>query len=239
MEDPNHPGARGLVLEREAAAAPVGPELVGTPAVPALLGYTRRPLHLPDGRRIGLFSFSLSASANWLFRVDAGDMTANRYAIPHNDVASHGGALGADGHIYILSYTTRRAYRFNVAEEAFEELPCELPEGEYPWDALGHANGRIYFGTYPGAYFGEFDPAGGAWSRLDSARYNRANPAVVRVVRWVYCDTPSSCQPPDTSTASPVSSRTASSRWQGPCSSEAHPQRWARMALNAFPAASS
>ena len=138
-------------------------ERISTPEVRTLLGYTRRPLHLPDGYTLGLFSFSSSAPANWLFLVDCRDMSFERFAIPNNDIGSHGAALGADGNIYIMAYGTGRAYRFDVAARAFAELPCDVPEGQYSWDAIGGKNGRIYFGTYPGAWFGEYDPVSGAW----------------------------------------------------------------------------
>ena len=164
MEDNPPPDAHCPILEAVDEDTLLVPELLGAPEVPALLGYTRRPLHLPDGKRMGLFSFSFSAPANWLFLVDASDMTSKRYAMPNNDVGSHGGALGADGNIYIVGYGTGGAYRFNVADETFEKLPCDLPKEEYPWDAIGHSNGCIYFGTYPSAYFGEYSPADGEWT---------------------------------------------------------------------------
>jgi hypothetical protein len=135
---------------------------LGTPEVNTLLGYTRRPLHLQDGYRMGLFSFSNSTEANWLFLVDARDMSFERFAIPNNDIGTHGAALGADGNIYIMPYRTARAYRFNVLRQSFESLEVDLPEGEYTWEALGASNGRIYFGTYPNAYFGEYVIATGA-----------------------------------------------------------------------------
>jgi hypothetical protein len=139
-------------------------EFLSSPEVRTLLGYTRRPLHLPDGHTIGLFSFSFSAPANWLFLVDCRDMSVGRYAMPNNDIGSHGAALGADGNIYVMSYGTGRAYRFDTVAREFSELSCDIPEGQYAWDAIGGRNGRIYFGTYPGAWFGEFDPASGSWN---------------------------------------------------------------------------
>jgi len=130
-------------------------EMLGTPSVRTLLGYTRRILHLPDGHRLAFFTFSSAAEANWLFLLDVRDLSVRRFAIPNNDIASHGGALGSDGNIYIMPYGKDRAYRFNV--EAFDHLTTGVPDGEYSWDAFGASNGKIYFGTYPNAYLGEFD----------------------------------------------------------------------------------
>jgi len=139
-------------------------ELLATPEVRTLLGYTRRPLHLPDGHTMALFSFSYSAPANWIFLVDGRDLSSTRHAIPNNDIASHGAALGADGNIYIMPYNTARAYRFDTKALAFEQLPTDMAEGEYTWDALGGSNGRIYFGTYPNAIFGEYNPETESWA---------------------------------------------------------------------------
>lgn len=133
---------------------------VATPQVRALLGYTRRLLHLPDGHTFGIFSFSNSGPANWLFLVDGNDLTVRRYAIPQGDVASHGGALGADGDVYVMPYGNNRVHRFRVATETFETTEVPIT-GQYSWDALGASNGRIYFGTYPDACLGEYDPATG------------------------------------------------------------------------------
>lgn len=135
--------------------------LLGTPEVRTLLGYTRRVLHLPDGYTLAVFSFSSTAQANWLFLIDSRTLTAKRVSIPNNDFASHGAALGADGNLYIMPYGAGRAYRYRVAENRFDPLETGLPKGEYTWDALGATNGRIYFGTYPNAYLGEYDPATG------------------------------------------------------------------------------
>lgn len=160
---PDHPIRRAPVLiERNPAELPKA-EVLGSPEVRTLLGYTRRPLHLPDGHTMALFSFSFSAPANWLFLIDCRDMSVERFAMPNNDIGSHGAALGADGNIYVMSYGTGNAYVFDVARRVFRELPCDIPEGEYAWDAIGGANGRIYFGTYPGAWFGEYDPATTGW----------------------------------------------------------------------------
>jgi hypothetical protein len=73
-----------------------------TPPVRTLVGYTRRVLHLPDGHTLAVFSYSGSAPANWLFLIDARDLSSRRIAIPHNDIASHGAALGSDGNIYVM-----------------------------------------------------------------------------------------------------------------------------------------
>lgn len=134
-------------------------ELLATPAVRVLLGYTRRLLKLPDGHTFGVFSFSSSAPANWLFLVDSRDLSVKRYSIPQNDIGSHGGALGADGNIYTMPYGNGRVYEFTVSTGMFDTVTTELPAKEYTWEAFGAANGRIYFGTYPHAYLGEYDPA--------------------------------------------------------------------------------
>jgi len=160
---PDHPIRKTPTVEDVHASNIREAEFLSSPEVRTLLGYTRRPLHLPDGHTMGLLSFSFSAPANWLFLVDCRDMAYKRYPMPNNDIGSHGAALGADGNIYVMSYGTGRAYRFDTKSRAFTELPCDIPEGEYTWDAIGGKNGRIYFGTYPGAWFGEFDPASGSW----------------------------------------------------------------------------
>ncbi|MCL4692754.1 MAG: PQQ-binding-like beta-propeller repeat protein [Candidatus Hydrogenedentes bacterium] len=139
-------------------------ELLATPEVRTLLGYTRRPLHLPDGHTMALFSFSYSAPANWIFLVDGRDLSSTRHAIPNNDIASHGAALGADGNIYIMPYNTARAYCFDTKTHIFEQLPTDVAEGEYTWDALGGSDGCIYFGTYPNAIFGEYNPETKSWA---------------------------------------------------------------------------
>ncbi|HJN18994.1 MAG TPA: hypothetical protein QGH10_26075, partial [Armatimonadota bacterium] len=38
-------------------------------------------------------------------------------------------------------------------------IEVDLPTSEYTWGAVGPPNGRIYFGTYPTATLGEYDPA--------------------------------------------------------------------------------
>ena len=106
-------------IEVDADTLP-GAALLGTPEVPTLLGYTRRVLHLHDGCTLVVFSYSNAAKANWLFLIDSRDLSVERYDIPHNDIASHGGALGADGHIYIMPYGNGRAYRFDVETKEFE-----------------------------------------------------------------------------------------------------------------------
>lgn len=136
-------------------------ELLATPEVRTLLGYTRRVLHLPDGHTLAVFSFSNAAPANWLFLINSRNLLAERYPIPNNDIASHGAALGADGHLYIMPYGAGRAYRFDGSSKQFEPLETGLPPGEYTWEALGASNGCIYFGTYPHAYLGEYNPATG------------------------------------------------------------------------------
>ena len=160
----DQPLRRGpAIIEVDIGALPKA-ALIASPEVRTLLGYTRRPLHLTDGHTMGLFSFSFSAPANWLFLVDCRDMSVERYPMPNNDIGSHGAALGSDGNIYVMAYGTGRAYCFDLSKRAFREIACELPEGEYAWDAIGGRNGRIYFGTYPGAWFGEYDPADGSWA---------------------------------------------------------------------------
>jgi streptogramin lyase len=137
---------------------------LATPEVRTLVGYTRRVLHLPDGHTLAVCSFSNAAPANWLFLIDSRDLSTERYPIPHNDIASHGAALGADGYLYFMPYGTGRAYRFDVSSKQFEPLETGLPPGEYTWEALGASNGCIYFGTYPHAYLGEYNPATGRCS---------------------------------------------------------------------------
>lgn len=139
-------------------------ELLGTPEVRTLLGYTRRPLHFPDGHTMGLFSFSYSTTANWLYLVDCRDLTFERFDMPNNDNGSHCAAMTPDGNIYFMPYATGRAYVFRTGDRMFEQLETEVPQGEYTWDALGASNGRVYFGTYPNAYFGEYDPVSGEWT---------------------------------------------------------------------------
>lgn len=140
------------------------PHLLGSPSVRTLLGYTRRVLHLPDKRTLAVFSFSSAAQANWMFLIDSRTLSARRIPIPNNDFASHGAALGADGDIYILPYGNGRAYRYSTTEDRFEPINTNLPEGEYTWEAFGASNGRLYFGTYPNAYLGEYDPRTKQWA---------------------------------------------------------------------------
>lgn len=153
-------------------------ELLATPQVRTLVGYTRRVLHLPDGHTLAVCSFSNAAPANWLFLIDSRDLSVQRYPIPNNDVASHGAALGADGHLYFMPYGTGRAYRFDMSSKQFEPLETGLPQGEYTWEALGASNGCIYFGTYPQAYLGEYNPATGQcslWKQVaDNTKYTTA-----------------------------------------------------------------
>ena len=37
-------------------------------------------------------------------------------------------------------------------------------ENEYTWGAVGAPDGHVYFGTYPNAYFGDYDIAAGECS---------------------------------------------------------------------------
>lgn len=165
---------------------------IATPPVRTLLGYTRRVLHLPDGHTLAVFSYSNSTAANWLFLIDARDLSSRRFAIPHNDIASHAAALGNDGNIYVMPYHTSRAYRFDVAKAAFEPIRVEgLPDGEYTWDAIGAADGCIYFGTYPNACLGRYEIATGKtriWPQVaPNAKYVtdfRTTEAGVRFKAW-------------------------------------------------------
>ncbi len=84
-----HPLRRAPSVVTTSAELPEA-EWLGTPEVPVLLGYTRRALHLPDGHTMALFSFSSSAPANWVFIVDARDLSSKRFAMPNNDAASSG-----------------------------------------------------------------------------------------------------------------------------------------------------
>ncbi len=137
-------------------------ELLATPDVRTLLGYTRRILHLPDNHTLAVFSYSSSgAKANWLFLIDARDLSSQRFDIPNNDVASHGAALGADGNIYIMPYRTGRAYKFDTKAKTFAEIHVDFPPGDYTWDAIGSSDGCIYFGTYPSASVGRYEIATG------------------------------------------------------------------------------
>ena len=157
-----HPLRSAPALEPVIEDLPIA-ELVATPEVRTLLGYTRRPLHLPDGHTMALFTLSFSGEANWIFLIDGRDGSWQRLDMPDNDVGSHGAALGADGKLYIHAYGPPRVHCFDPDTGAFETLPVHLPEGEWPWDALGASNGRIYFGSYPNAYLAEYDPATGTW----------------------------------------------------------------------------
>ncbi|MEN6521586.1 MAG: hypothetical protein ABFD46_10625 [Armatimonadota bacterium] len=132
-------------------------ELLCTPEVRTLLGYTRRILHLQDNHTLAVFSYSGSTDANWLFLIDSRDLSFKRFNIPNNDIASHAAALGSDGNIYIMPYHTNRAYKFDTKAKSFKQISVEVPEGEYTWEAFGASNGCIYFGTYPNACFGEYD----------------------------------------------------------------------------------
>lgn len=171
------PAPAGLAAERDAlrraptvakvdlGALPAA-ELLGTPEVHTLLGYTRRALHLHDGHTLAVFSYSNTGVANWLFLLDARDLSVERFAIPNNDVGSHAAALGSDGNIYLMPYHTGRAYRFEVAARRFVplEVKAGLPPGEYTWDAIGAPDGCIYFGTYPNACVGRYEIATGKWT---------------------------------------------------------------------------
>ncbi len=133
--------------------------LIGTPEVRTLLGYTRRLLHLQDGHTFAVFSYGAAPGSNALFLVDGNDGTSRTFPIPSNHHASHGSDLGHDGHIYTMPYGNSRVYRFDTKALAFETIPVDVPAQELTWEAFCASNGRIYFGTYPGACLGEFDPA--------------------------------------------------------------------------------
>ena len=86
---PDHPIHRApTLIARDLSALPKA-EVIGSPAVRTLLGYTRRPIHLTDGQTMALFSFSFSAPANWLFLIDCRTMSVERFALPNNDIGSH------------------------------------------------------------------------------------------------------------------------------------------------------
>jgi hypothetical protein len=139
-------------------------EHLATPPVRTLVGYTRRVLRLPDGHTLAVFSYSGSAAAaNWLFLIDARDLSSRRIAIPNNDIASHAAALGSDGDIYVMPYHHARAYRFDVAKSTFAPIEVTgLPANEFTWDAIGgEHDGCIYFGTYPNACLGRYEIATG------------------------------------------------------------------------------
>jgi hypothetical protein len=136
---------------------------IATPPVRTLIGYTRRGLHLHDGRTLAVFSYSNSAAANWMFLIDTRDLSSRRIAIPNNDIASHAAALGSDGNVYVMPYHSPRAYRFDVKRDAFEPITVTgLPPDEFTWDAIGGKDdGCIYFGTYPNACVGRYEIATG------------------------------------------------------------------------------
>lgn len=138
-------------------------ELLATPSVRVLLGYTRRPLHFPDGYTMGLFSFSYSTKANWLFLIDCRDLSAQRIDMPNNDNGSHCAAMVPNGDVYFTPYGNARAYRFNWQTRTFSSIHTDIDKAVYTWDAIGASNGRVYFGTYPNAAFGEYDPATSTW----------------------------------------------------------------------------
>ena len=153
---------RPSVAPVEIAALPKA-ELLATPSVRVLLGYTRRPLHFPDGHTMGLFSFSYSTKANWLFLIDCRDLSAQRIDMPNNDNGSHCAAMLPNGDIYFMPYGNGRAHHFNWNTRTFGPIATQIVKDVYTWDALGASNGRVYFGTYPNAAFGEYDPATNAW----------------------------------------------------------------------------
>ncbi len=140
-------------------------EKLATPSMPALLGYTRRILHLHDGHTLAVLSYANAAKANWLFLIDSRDLSSKRYDIPNNDIGSHSAALGSDGNIYLMPYQTGRGYRFDVTKRAFEQLAVQnIPSDEFTWDAIGSTDGCIYFGTYPNACLGRYEIATKKWT---------------------------------------------------------------------------
>ena len=138
-------------------------EHLATPSVRVLLGYTRRPLHFPDGYTMGLFSFSYSTKANWLFLIDCRDLSAQRIDMPNNDNGSHCAAMVPGGDIYFMPYGNARAYRFSWQTRTFSTIETNIDKTVHTWDAMGASNGRVYFGTYPNAAFGEYDPETNVW----------------------------------------------------------------------------
>ncbi|MCC6798155.1 MAG: hypothetical protein IT366_23785 [Candidatus Hydrogenedentes bacterium] len=138
-------------------------EHLATPSVRVLLGYTRRPLHFPDGYTMGLFSFSYSTKANWLFLINCRDLSVQRIDMPNNDNGSHCAAMVPSGDVYFMPYANARAYRFSWQTRTFSTIETDTDKSVYTWDALGASNGRVYFGTYPNAAFGEYDPATNRW----------------------------------------------------------------------------
>ena len=77
-------------------------ELLGKPQGRVFLGYTKHILHLPDRHTLAIVSFS-NAASNWLFLIDARDLSSQRFDIPHHDIGSQGLAMGADRGILIRS----------------------------------------------------------------------------------------------------------------------------------------
>lgn len=138
-------------------------ELLATPSVRVLLGYSRRPLHFPDGYTMGLFSFSYSTKANWLFLIDCRDLSAQRIDMPNNDNGSHCAAMLPNGDIYFTPYGNGRAHHFSWKTRTFKPVATQITKDIYTWDAIGASNRRVYFGTYPNAAFGEYDPATNKW----------------------------------------------------------------------------
>ena len=61
------------VVEADPGTTLPAAELIATPPVRTLVGYTRRVLHLPDprGHTLAVFSYTHSALANWLFLIDS------------------------------------------------------------------------------------------------------------------------------------------------------------------------
>ena len=144
-----------LVTEVAAIAEPTV-ELLCRPEARTLLGYTRRILHLKQEKKLALLSFSYGGPANWLFLISTEDGETERYAVPADEQASHGAALGCDGNIYAVTFM-QYLHRFDVEKRRWTTLCRPLDEGERPWDAIGAPNRCIYFGTYPNACFGEYD----------------------------------------------------------------------------------
>jgi len=150
------------------------PELVCRPKFALFIGWTRQILQLNDSRTLVVSSPGEHDGA-YLYFVNSDDLTTQRVSVPKNHGSASNAVVGPDGHLYLPPHKDGCVYKHNVTTHTLTRFSVDYPRDEMTWGSVAARNGRIYFGSYPTASFGEFDPATGTcefWQHtVPDARY--------------------------------------------------------------------
>ena len=145
---------------RQAAGALPSPELICQPEYALFIGWTRQILTLHDGKTLVVSSPGENGGA-YLYLINSDDLGVQRFSVPKHHGSASNAVVGRDGHIYLPPHTNGCIYRFDTKTHTLTRLDVGYPKKELTWGSVAASNGRIYFGSYPTATLGEFDPVTG------------------------------------------------------------------------------